>query len=656
MSPIGHNLGTEDSLEDHLSWRKEVSKGLVKTPEVKEPERQERHDDPIELGQWYWVQEGEQDQWLGCIVELGSNYAELHGPVLNRSQTCTRVHFDEWDETVTRAVDPEHHIQAKINQHREEAERLMGEVKQLTARLGLVPAGQLTDGTSEASTALVAVHGAKDVKAHKRALIKAKEKTLPELFKKIEAENAAMAGWMKAGLLPLEAQQGALKRSTESIEDRIFTVELYAGLCENVECIREGEPAGNDQRIHLFQRRHYMDEESLLDYRAGGMDFHGIRDFDRWLTKRRNLNRLLPMPRCVVAFRVRRNSKEREVVQLWDFIKFQEFERQDKTTYLYIRNGDQVWRLVTEIKFGRQLFPDAEHARLLAGGQLWIKHSFGHEPITEAEYQDIVAREQEAKEKYERELAEWNKIPANDPHKPMKPWYHESYDRYEPLTPASVYYDDAMAKVAEQMRHHNQIATVLQGILDRSPVFQPHPPWRLWTPEGFSAGIELHYDDSRALVDGDPLEFERYRNELNKSIRRGTNTTGQQEAWERHEAKKENERQERDYRIRHRSNYKRYAPYGNPGPGVVAEVAAINRSGTLCSFEWWRERLRYQRWRDDQDVRARFRCHRDLLLNVDQYTPGDYRQFYQDPRTRAKYLVWAPLMLAAEDWHAGKTK
>lgn len=41
------------------------------------------------------------------------------------------------------------------------------------------------------------------------------------------------------------------------------------------------------------------------------------------------------------------------------------------------------------------------------------------------------------------------------------------------------------------------------------------------------------------------------------------------------------------------------------------------------------------------------------LLNVSAYTPGDFKQFFADPRTRAEYLKWAPLLLAAEEFHAG---
>jgi hypothetical protein len=43
-------------------------------------------------------------------------------------------------------------------------------------------------------------------------------------------------------------------------------------------------------------------------------------------------------------------------------------------------------------------------------------------------------------------------------------------------------------------------------------------------------------------------------------------------------------------------------------------------------------------------------------VNVSAYKPGEHLQFFQDPRTRAKYMKWAPMLLAAEDFHAGKLK
>jgi hypothetical protein len=55
-------------------------------------------------------------------------------------------------------------------------------------------------------------------------------------------------------------------------------------------------------------------------------------------------------------------------------------------------------------------------------------------------------------------------------------------------------------------------------------------------------------------------------------------------------------------------------------------------------------------------LKTHFKCSDKKVLNVSAYTPGDFLQFYEDPRTRADYLQWAPLLLAAEDWHAAQAK
>lgn len=613
----------------------------------------ESANEDIELGQWYWVRDDDDESsWLGCVTHIGSNYFKLDGLDRGGRRYTMRVHFDRMAEAVLRREwVPDEAIESRVELHKRNVDRLMDEIKQLTASLGITPAGALPGPIDGNSTALVAAHNAEDVQAHKRALIKAKEETLPDLFKKVKEKHEAMAAWMKAKLIPMKAEAENLKERTGSIEDRIFTVELYAGLCEELTKIRDGAPAGNDEKIHLLQRRHYMDEECLVDYKAGGMEFKNIEAFDRWLMKKTNRERILPFPKCAVAFRVRREDKEREAVSFGDFIHFAGLREADKRTFLYLRNGNQFYRLDTAIDFGEELFPDLENSHLL-GGQAYLKHDFRPELATEAEYRDYQARLEERREEHEQELREWQKKPKKD--RGLKPYLYLPSVKFEPLTPETVYYDDGMKKLADQRRDHNRIAVVLQGLLDRSPAFHPHPPWHLWTAEGFASGIELVYDKSRALTVGGAPDFEAYRAKLNASIKKGTNTVGQDDAWAAYEAAKENQRQDRDWRIRHSLHYKRYRPYGNPGPGLVAPIDQLSRDGQMATFRWKRERLRMKRWGRGDPVIATFKCSVSKLLNVDAYVPGDYLQFYADPRTRAQYLKWAPLLLAAEDWHAGK--
>lgn len=643
------------------------------------PDRPKELPCEVEPGQWYWVEHEDRPEWdddeedfkppakiteLACVTRLGSNFAKFQ--FVRDWDTTIRIHEDEFDDCCTFEPNHEAYLQSQVEKHQQRVDSLLNEVKALTARLGITRAAIGPSEVPDTSTALAVVHGTENIKAHKAALIKAKDKTLPELFKKVEEEHREMARWMKASLIPLKAQAAGLKHTTAAIEDRIFTVELYAGLCEEVTKIRDGAPAPNDTPIHLFQRRHYMDEECLIRYEAGGMSFKNIEAFDEWLIRDTNLDRLLPHTRCVVAFRVRRFDIERDTTgaSLGDFIRFWHEDEQNKRTFLYMRNGAQVFRLETGIQFDHDLFPDTDQSVLLSNDDpLWAQVNCGEVKwiVTERRIEEMRETRKRQEEEYAATEAEWEKhseeYQEENWHKrPEEPWrwYNNNPAEYERVDKESCYYDDVMRKIAEDARAHNRVAVVVQGLLDRSPVFHPHPPWQIWTQEGFERALVLVYDTSHALTSGDPPDFEAYRATLNASLKRGSFTVGQEFEWAKAMAKKENERY-RAWNDRRSGDYKTFHPYGNLGPG---EVAKVDRFGPKrgCTYEWYRKRRRYHAWKDDK-IKTSFSCPTDKLLNVSAYKPGDFHIFFDDPRTRVDYVKWAPILLRAEDWYAkGKNK
>jgi hypothetical protein len=91
---------------------------------------------------------------------------------------------------------------------------------------------------------------------------------------------------------------------------------------------------------------------------------------------------------------------------------------------------------------------------------------------------------------------------------------------------------------------------------------------------------------------------------------------------------------------------------GNPGPGLFTVVREWQPRARRAKFRWERTQLRHgQR---DHEVGDSITVQQGALLNISVYRPGDYKQFFQDHRTRAKYLQWAPLLLAAEDSYGGR--
>jgi hypothetical protein len=643
--------------------------------------RMPRDTSELELGQWYWVievatrdqkadgampaaKEGETYEWLGCAMVIGSNFVEIHSPkCARRGYHTDKVHFNDYWTRLRFEPNPERYINEQVNHWQGQVRHSLEEIQALTARLGVVPTTQIADQSAAGDNALVVLSSQPDVTGYKAELIKAKTETLPKLFEQTEVANRELARWMSAATLPMLAKMGPMKGVIEHINDSIFNISLYAGLTEQAVPCSEGDPAGMSDKLHIMQRRLYMDEESLLAYEAGGMDIRDIRQFDAWIARPENRDRLLPFPRTAVAFRVRRHEKERETGSLMQAFVNVELGQADKFTYLYIRNGDQVWRIVTEEDFGPKMFPDADYSTT-EPMMMKVSHGrFDGALMTVREYEQRKSEYDPAKAEYDRLVAEWKAanptlISGVDglircPHR-----FYSRFDpkEWQPFDGRNVNFDAATKAHEREVKAFNRVGLIIQGLFDRSPVLHPHPPVQTWTQHGFERAVQLVYDASgSALYASEKApDFDAYRRRLNATIGVGSIVTGQEVVWMRQEAKKENTRERRNARM-DRSTYDRtlYRPYGNPGPGQVAEVKEWKPRSRQAVFRWHAP----AGWRSRNPTKPQsITVGADSLFNVSAYQPGDFRQFFADPRSREAYLKWAPLMLAAEDYHAGKLR
>lgn len=603
----------------------------------------------IEVGQWYYVDtEGDKD-WLGCVVDIGSNYVEIENPW----GSDVRVHLKDFEKECRRELNPEEVIKGKVAHYQDVVREKLAEIKAITSRLGLTPKKALAF-TEDSGTALAVLSGTDNVKSYKSELIRAKEKELPALFEEVKKASEALSTWMSAQILPMKGMMGGMEDCIDEIEGRIFNVSLYAGLSEEVVEVRKGAPAQASEKLQILQRLHYMDEECLANYKHGGMTFKEIGAFDKWLAKPENFKRVLPFPRSMVAFRVRRNDKDFEWDGTLEHIIFHFGEKEsNKATFLYIRNGEKLFRMGCDLEFGELIFPGKYEADL--SEPMLAKMFAGHvdKIITKREHDEIV---KEFKEK-ERKQEEWEKANPGEHtiHSPYGMWLH--MDTYEPFNKSSVYYDDIRTEIENRVKYYNRIALIVQGLFDRSEVLHPHPPVHLWNPEGFSQAVELVYDGSNTLSYGEAPDIEAYKAACNASLKEGSITIGQDFYWQRKEAKKETRRMDNDWRVKGEWRPTKFKPYGNPGPGYLAKIARWVGRSRKAFFKWEREALK-PRWpRSYGDlVPASVSVPDSHLFNVDAYKPGDYKQFFADPRTRAQYLRWAPMLIAAEEYYAGNLK
>lgn len=629
----------------------------------------------IQVGQWYWVKEEadkdqERDRWLGCVMHIGSNYVALEHPSKPSYSTMRiRLHIDDCLERLEREYDPQSYINAQISYFQNLVNDQINEVKEITARLGITTQEQLSNhATSEQPTSntLVVVASQENVNNYKDALVHAKDTLLPELFNAIKESNAELTKWMMANTLPLNAARASLTGSIDNIKERIFHVSLYAGLTESVISCCSGEPGAYHEKLHIMQRMHYMDEECLLNYRHGGMDFDNIGQFDAWISEPQNRDRILPFSKTLVAMRVRRHVKDRP----WDgsinslFINFN-MAISDKFTYLYIRNGEQVSRLVCDIDFGESIFPDRDVFDPQRPIMVKMFNAKVDEVMSVDEYEQNVQEFNQLEANYKQWQSDNPKEQWESTYPGMSwnfanPYRHLQFRKFNPtqwklFDQDNLYFDEIAEYFTNKLKEYNRIALIIQGLFDRSPVLHPHPPARIWSPRGFAAAIDLIYDASQALHFGEAPDIEAYINRCNASLDVGSMTVGQELYWMEKEAEKECRRIENDFRSRSEYRPKVFKPEGNPGPGFLAKITKWKPRARIATYEWRRLRRAANPWDDDPNNMTVQVIHvpENRIFNVDAYRPGDYLQFFRDSRTRAQYLKWAPMLLAAEEYHAG---
>lgn len=622
----------------------------------------------VGIGQWYWVQ-SDKAEWLGCVVQVGSNYVELQEPSdPKHGFRSIRVHLDDFFKALRFEPNAQEVIKERINFYQHLSSKYLDEVKAVTARLG-VSAQTALDQNNGQCQAMATLSSQPDVKTYEAALLQAKNKDLPELFAAIEDANRQLARWMSAETLPLQAEAHGLKSTLKEIDNRIFNVSLYAGLTEKVVQCCDGEPAAFMEKLHVMQRRLYMDEECLLNYKRGGMEFSDISEFDQWLSLSENRDRILPFPRCMVAMQVRRKVKDREADNILSVFININLKALDKVTFLYIRNGDRVYRLNCDLDFSELIFPDKAMFDPSEPAMVRMFADRVEKMITLREFNALVVEQSEK----DARIKQWEKDNPKEQWEATHPGTNWSWgnpnrrlsgsfnpDEWEPLDKSNVYYDECMKEISDKIKQYNRIALIIQGLFDRSEALHPHPPVKTWTPEGFTAAVELVYDGSVALYHGEQPDFEAYRIKCNSSLNADSVVIGQDHYWQTEEAKKECRRRERDWR-HNNSDYRPelFKPLGNPGPGYLAKMAVWKPRTHQAIFSWNRERLTdscYAGKRYGDPIRTTITVPADELFNVSAYKSGDYKQFFQDPRTRADYLKWAPILLTAEEFCAGNAK
>lgn len=211
---------------------------------------------------------------------------------------------------------------------------------------------------------------------------------------------------------PLEAQ---LKRLQESV----WTVSLYLGSDEQIEMLRDGEPAPDGTPITLRQLILAMDEESLIAAEEQGIDAQRVDDFAAWLLARpEHLQQVLPDPKGVVVLVPSRQT--RDYGNQWANASM---AAANAEPHWLIRNGERLYLLKTNFKISNRLLP------------------------TRTEFEEFFTTVEG----------------------------YGADQRRVPLEPGSQAWLDAEKAAGERQRHYMRVMLILQGLADRTTVFHPLP-------------------------------------------------------------------------------------------------------------------------------------------------------------------------------------
>lgn len=288
--------------------------------------------------------------------------------------------------------------------------------------------------------------------------------------KHIERLTAEALAMTRALMAPIEAH-------IKKLEETVWTLELYAGSRETIVALRTGTPAPATEPLTVRQTVLSMAEESAVMLDDLGMDNNDIDLFDAWLTaKPERLDLFLPEPKGVVAFVSRWDGKD-----YGNPFRNAEERNANLITHFLIRNGENLYRVSTAFQSGPTLIP------------------------THAEFMAL----------FEEDT-----------------WEGGVRVR-RPLTPGSRAYLDAEQRASDRQRHYYRVALILQGLIDRTAVFQPLPldesgeaRVSLTTEGDYAAGrVRVIEDTGMALADGRET-FAEWRSRVNEDMEVGRRVIG----------------------------------------------------------------------------------------------------------------------------------
>jgi hypothetical protein len=153
----------------------------------------------------------------------------------------------------------------------------------------------------------------------------------------------------------LERISNEMQAKMEAMEENMFFLQTYLRGVKHMRKLCQGPRAPREIPYRVFQTRQFLDKEVALFGNFKDFDFQKVDDFDRWIVKSGFIWRLLPFEKCILITRLRRERKHyygKSAIENY-YLNLENFDN-----HVWIRNGQEVVRLKTDIDFANAAFPD----------------------------------------------------------------------------------------------------------------------------------------------------------------------------------------------------------------------------------------------------------------------------------------------------------
>ncbi len=353
-------------------------------------------------------------------------------------------------------------------------------VEQLKQRAAELAAKAQQLSAEEASTDLVPASGigvapaerVREEAVDKRAELMITQRELRKTVADYRAELEKQAREWEARLAPM-------REKVQQLEEVIATANLYLGKAESIVRLRGGEPAPADTPITVRQMVLSMDEETAILVGHGGeqtgMDHANIELFDQWLLEDpAHLDQITPEQKGVVAIVPRRRGKD-----YGDPWANKARNQENLQTYFLVRNGAQLARMDTDFNVGENLVPKRTEFVGFFREQRW------NSAIREYETVDLV--------------------------------------------PGTHQWARAEKQQGARQRHFMKVALILQGLIDRTNLFEPLPEGgiSLLHPESYEQGKAIMLADGENSLTTLRKPFYMWLRDLNAQLQPGMRVIGQ---------------------------------------------------------------------------------------------------------------------------------